>query len=108
MIWILIVAGIILFVVFLNSILGTVQKSKTEVALEALKKMSAPFAFVLRGGATKKIPTLEIVPGDMVILNAGNSVPADLRLLKSASLKIDEAPLTGESVPEEKFVYLIK
>lgn len=73
-----------------------------------MKKISAPFAFVLRGGLPKKISAIEIVPGDMVILNAVDSVPADLRLLKSASLKIDKVPLTGESVPEEKFVYPTK
>ena len=121
MIWILIVAGvisgflgewvdasIILFVVVLNSILGTIQESKAEAALEALKKMSAPFAFVVRNGVSKKIPALEIVPGDIVVLNAGDFVPADLRLIHSASLKIDEAPLTGESVPEDKNIYPIK
>ena len=120
MIWILIVAGIIsgflgewidasiiLFVVILNAILGTIQESKAEAALEALKKMSAPFTFVIRKGINKKIPATEIVPGDIVILNAGDSLPADVRLIQSASLKIDESPLTGESVPEEKNIKAI-
>ena len=95
-------AAIIAVVVVLNAVMGTVQESKAEAALEALKAMSAPFAKVLRDGATGKIPAQELVPGDVVVLEAGDSVPADLRLLESNSLKVEESALTGESVPVEK------
>jgi Ca2+-transporting ATPase len=92
----------ILFIVVLNSVVGVVQESKAEQALAALKKMSAPNAQVLRGGHIVTIPGREIVGGDIVLLEAGNYVPADLRLVETANLKIEEASLTGESVPVEK------
>lgn len=95
-------AGIILFVVVMNAVLGTIQESKAEAALEALKDMAAPFALVIRGGLTKKILSQELVPGDVVVLNAGDSIPADLRIIRSNSLKVDESALTGESVPRDK------
>lgn len=95
-------AGIILFVVLVNAILGTIQESRAEAALSALKDMSAPSALAVREGETMKIPSRELVPGDRVLLAAGDSVPADIRLTHSASMKIDEAALTGESVPTEK------
>ena len=101
-------AGIILFVVALNAVLGTIQESKAEAALEALKNLAAPYAFVIRNGKNQKILSSELVPGDIVSLTAGDSVPADLRLTKCASLKIDEAALTGESVPEEKHIKAIE
>ena len=95
-------AGAIMLIVVLNAVLGVVQESKAEEALAALKKMAAPEAKVLRGGHRVTIPAREVVPGDIVFLEAGNYVPADLRLVESVNLKIDEASLTGESVPVDK------
>ncbi len=95
---------IILAVVIINAVLGVMQESKAEKALEALKKMSAPFTKVKRGGDVKQIKASEVVPGDIVILEAGNYIPADLRLIESSNLKIEEAALTGESVPVEKSI----
>ena len=95
-------AIIIFAVIILNAVMGTVQESKAEAALEALKKMSAPNATVVRDGATASIPAADLVVGDIVILEAGDFVPADLRLVSTASLKIEEAALTGESVPSDK------
>ena len=95
-------AAIIGIVVMLNAVLGTAQESKAEAALEALKKMAAPTAKVIRSGDTQKIPAEELVVGDIVVLEAGDSIPADLRLVESFSLKAEESSLTGESVPVEK------
>ena len=95
-------ASAIMAIVVLNAVLGVVQESKAEEALAALKKMSAPEAHVLRDGHRVTVPARELVPGDIVFLEAGNYVPADLRLLDSVNLKVDEASLTGESVPVEK------
>ncbi len=93
---------IILSVVILNAVLGVIQESKAESAIEALKDMTASESTVLRDGAAVRIPSDEIVPGDIVILNAGDAVPADGRLIECKSLKVDESALTGESVPAEK------
>ena len=93
---------IIFAVVVLNATIGTVQEMKAEKALEALKKMSAPTATVRRGGEVFDIPAEDVVEGDIVILNEGRTVPADIRLTESARMKADEASLTGESVPSEK------
>lgn len=95
-------AIIIFAVIILNAIMGTVQESKAEAALDALKKMSAPYANVVRGGQTVSVPASSLVPGDVVMLEAGDFVPADVRLVDTASLKIEEAALTGESLPVEK------
>jgi len=95
-------AIIIFVVILLNTVMGTVQESKAEAALEALKKMAAPDATVIRGGRTVSVKAADLVPGDMVILEAGDYVPADLRLVSTASLKIEQATLTGESVPSDK------
>ncbi|MGV8026118.1 MAG: cation-translocating P-type ATPase [Anaerolineaceae bacterium] len=95
-------ASAIVAIVILNTIMGVVQESRAEQALDALKKMAAPEAQVLRDGHRVSVPARELVPGDIVFLEAGNFVPADLRLLEAVNLKIDEAPLTGESVPVDK------
>ncbi|HWQ50799.1 MAG TPA: HAD-IC family P-type ATPase, partial [Terriglobales bacterium] len=95
-------AVIILAVVLLNAVIGTVQEGKAQDSLEALKKLSSPTAVVRRDGKAIEIPAEELVKGDLVLLEAGRTVPADLRLLTSASLKIEESALTGESVPVEK------
>ena len=95
---------IILIVVLLNAVLGVFQESKAEAAIEALQTMTAATSKVLRDGKTVSLPSAEIVPGDVVVLEAGDAVPADGRLLESASLKIEEAALTGESVPVTKAI----
>lgn len=100
-------AGIILAVVILNSVLGVVQEGKAEHAIEALSSMSAASAKVRRGGVILHIPASELVPGDVVLLEAGSAVPADMRLTVAASLKIEEAALTGESVPVDKVVEVL-
>ncbi|MCL1912960.1 MAG: cation-translocating P-type ATPase [Eubacteriaceae bacterium] len=97
-------AGIIMTVVIINSILGVVQESKAEKAIEALQQMTASTAKVRRGVSLEQIPAAELVLGDIVLLEAGDTVPADLRLTLSASLRIEEAALTGESVPVDKLV----
>ena len=88
----------IMTIVILNAILGVVQEGRAEEALAALKKMSAPNAHVLRDGYTQTVPSRELVPGDVVILETGNYIPADVRLVESVNLRIEEASLTGESV----------
>ncbi|MGI6175604.1 MAG: cation-translocating P-type ATPase [Christensenellales bacterium] len=93
---------IILVVVALNAILGIVQESKAEKAIEALQKLSAPHSRVRRDGVVMDIVSQEIVPGDVLLLEAGDSIPADIRLIDTASLRVEEAALTGESVPVEK------
>jgi Ca2+-transporting ATPase len=90
---------IIMVVVVLNSILGVVQEGKAEKAIEALQKMSSPFSKVRRNGQVMQIKSEEIVPGDIVLLEAGDAVPADMRIIEASSFKIEEASLTGESVP---------
>lgn len=93
---------LILLIVVLNAVMGMVQESKAEKALDALKNMSAPHARVIRDGEEKVIDASKLVPGDIIRLEAGDFIPADARLLKSASLKSEESALTGESVPSEK------
>lgn len=90
---------IIIAIVVLNAIMGLVQESKAEKSIEALKKMTAPMAKVRRNGKIEEISSKEIVPGDIVILEAGNYVPADCRLLSTFSLKVEESSLTGETEP---------
>ncbi len=100
----LVEVGIIVIVVLLNAILGVIQESKAEAAIEALQTMTAATCKVLRDGKMVVLHSTELVPGDVVILEAGDAVPADGRLIESASLKIEEAALTGESVPVNKLI----
>ncbi len=95
-------AAMIMAIVVLNSVMGVIQESKAEQAMAALKKMAAPNARVIRDGSIQDVPSRELVPGDVVLLEAGNYVPADLRLAEAVNLKVEEAALTGESVPVEK------
>ncbi|KFL96535.1 cation-translocating P-type ATPase [Lactobacillus gasseri] len=95
-------ASVIFFIVVVNSIIGIIQEKKAQSSLAALKTMSAPTATVMRGGIEKIIPASELVIGDLVFLASGDMVPADLRLIQSANLKIAEAALTGESIASEK------
>ncbi len=95
-------AAIIGAVILLNSIVGVVQEDKARKAIEALKQLSSPRALVLRGGEEKEIQSTLLVPGDIVFLEVGRQVPADLRLLEAVNLKIEESALTGESVPVDK------
>ena len=93
---------LILLIVVLNALMGVIQERKAEKALDALKSLSAPHARVVRDGSEKVIDAAGLVPGDIILLEAGDFVPADARLLQSASLKSEESALTGESVPSEK------
>lgn len=95
-------AGLILVIVLFCAVLGFVQEYRAERALEALKKMLSPMSTVLRGGKEDKVPSKELVPGDILLLEAGDKIPADARLIENYSLRCDEAPLTGESVPVGK------
>ena len=99
---------IILAVVVINAVLGVYQENKAEKAIEALQEMSAATSKVLRDGQVTIVRSEELVVGDVILLEAGDSVPADGRLIENASLKIEEAALTGESVPVTKFIDLIE
>ena len=98
---------IILFVVIVNTILGLVQENKAENAIESLMEMTKATSKVIRDGKIKSIKSEELVVGDVIILEAGDAVPADCRILESFSMKVEEAALTGESVPVTKIVDLI-
>lgn len=100
-------AAAIIIIVILNTVMGVVQESRAQNALAALKKMAAPEAQVLRDGHRVSIPARELVPGDIVFLETGNFVPADVRLLEAVNLRIEEAALTGESVPVSKDSVLV-
>ena len=94
--------ALILLIVIINAVMGVMQESKAEKALEALNSLSAPHARVIRGGTEQIIDAADLVPGDIIRLEAGDFIPADARLLHSVSLKSEESALTGESVPSEK------
>lgn len=98
---------IILFVVIVNAVLGVYQESKAEKAIEALQEMAAATSKVIRGGKQVTVKSEELVRGDILVLEAGDAVPADCRIIECASLKIEEAALTGESVPVSKFIDLL-
>ena len=98
---------IILAVVLINAILGVIQESKAEKAIEALQEIAAATSKVIRDGMLQVVPSESLVVGDIIALEAGDAVPADARLLESASLKVEEAALTGESVPVDKIIDLL-
>ena len=95
-------AAVILIVITINAILGTVQTIKAEQSLQSLKKLAGPQAKVLRDGSTIQLPARELVVGDVILVEAGDMIPADARLIENASLKVDESALTGESLAVEK------
>jgi Ca2+-transporting ATPase len=95
-------AAAIAAIVALNAVLGVIQEGKAEEALSALKRLASPDALVVRDGHQRLIPSSDVVPGDIVILEAGNYIPADVRLIEAINLQVDESSLTGESVPVEK------
>ena len=99
---------VILVIVLLNAAIGLVQSWRADQALAALQRLSAAQATVLRGGQIQQVPAHVLVPGDIVLLEAGNQVPADLRLIKTAQLKVDESALTGESVTVDKHTNVLE
>lgn len=101
-------AVIIIAVVILNAVLGMVQEAKAEEAIASLRKMSSPEARVRRNGAVTHIKSENLVPGDIILLEAGDVIPADMRLFENASLKVEESALTGESVPDEKGIDVLQ
>ncbi|MDR0855710.1 MAG: calcium-translocating P-type ATPase, PMCA-type [Christensenellaceae bacterium] len=103
----LIDSGIIFLIVLINATIGVIQDNKAEASLSALKNLNKPFAKVIRNGEDVKIKSEDIVIGDIVVLEAGDIVPADMRLLETASLKVEEAALTGESLPSSKNAEII-
>ncbi len=100
-------AIIILAIVIINAIIGVAQEAKAEQSLEALEKMTVPQCKVVRDGQVQVIESRELVPGDVVLLDTGDAIPADLRLVEAVNLKVQDSALTGESVPEEKFICAI-
>lgn len=95
-------AYLILFIVIVNALLGIMQESKAEKSLEAIKKLSSPSSKVIRNNQEVVLPIEEVVPGDIVLIDAGDYIPADIRIIESHSLKVDESALTGEALPVEK------
>ena len=93
---------VIVVIVVLNAVIGFTQARRADQAIAALRQLAAAQAQVLRGGQPQPVPAADLVPGDIVLLEAGNQIPADLRLLEAAQLKVDESTLTGESVTVEK------
>ena len=101
-------AAVILTVLVINAIVGFIQESRAERAMEALKRLTVPYAKVLRQGAVTKISASHLVPGDVILLESGDKVPVDARLIEAANLSVDESILTGESVPVEKYTGAIE
>jgi Ca2+-transporting ATPase len=101
-------ATVILATLLIMAVIGFVQESRAEKAMEALLQLAAPRAKVRRGGQAQSIPARDIVPGDIILLEAGDRVPADARLLESSNLKVNEAPLTGESMPVDKHTDVLR
>ena len=99
---------VILVIVLLNAILGLIQEYRAEKAMQALKLMAVTYANVVRDGRTNSVPATVLVPGDIVLLEAGSAVPADIRIIESVNLKIEEAALTGESYPVDKIIHAIE
>ena len=99
---------VIIVIVIANAIVGFIQEYRAEKAMEALKDMAAATAMVVRAGVPTRVPSSQLVPGDMVILEAGNIVPADMRIVEAAQLRVEEAALTGESIPVEKEAKVIE
>src|SRR5262249_568843 len=97
-------AGIIFAVVVVNALLGFIQEGKAEKALDSIRNMLSPEARTIRSGEARLIPADQLVPGDVVLLESGDKIPADLRLIDAKNLRTEEAALTGESVPAEKTV----
>lgn len=100
-------AVIIILVININALLGVVQEVKAGKAIEALQKLTFPRALVRRNGVVEEIDSEKIVPGDILILDAGRIISADIRLIESINLQVDESALTGESVPSEKDASLV-
>jgi magnesium-transporting ATPase (P-type) len=100
-------AAVILGVVIINALLGFIQEGKAEKALDSIRNMLSPEARTVRGGEARLIPAEELVPGDVVLLESGDKVPADLRLIDVKNLRTEEAALTGESVPADKTTGLV-
>lgn len=98
---------IIISIVIINAIMGVVQESKAEKAIDALKKLSAPTTTVIRNGKSSRVQSSELIPGDIILLSAGDMVPADARLIHTYSLSVEESGLTGESVPVEKYPHIV-
>ncbi len=94
--------AVIIFTVFLAGVLSFVQEYRAEKAIELLKSLTSPEAFVIRDGVERKVPSQKLVPGDLILLQTGDRITADARIIKEFNLKVDEASLTGESVPVEK------
>ena len=101
-------SAIIIFVVVVNAILGLVQENNAEKSLEALQKMASPMAKVMREGHTMTIPASEVVPGDLLVIEAGDCIASDARIIEAFNLKVDESALTGESVPVDKSSEILK
>src|SRR5690554_3863754 len=103
------VETIVIFAILLiNAIIGTIEESRAQSSLEALNKMSSPQSKVLRNGQIEEISSIDIVPGDIVVLDTGDIIPSDIRLIEAVNLKVQESALTGESLPVDKITHQLK